>query len=257
MVSCDMQLSVSVDFDLHSTMGSAYNDIIHIIIIYAGQAIEHSGYNVHQGAEHIMSITTSPYNCPDIILHTGSSIIITSNSIGRIINAMIVTNDSTSVKVLNGRISDHDMNKYESMPHIKCISLSSDSEIATNVRSLMLDRVQQGRKDNIMCNVGTKECCVPGIQTMTRRLGQIGSSYIIDTQTTHGELESRVCQSACRKGLGTKIGLWKKHMHNQLNDRMTKAYRRGVTCTEKVRICLVSCLYPYLLASHLFERELE
>ena len=106
--------------------------------------------------------------------------------------------------------------------------------------------------DNEMENcylLGLNDYHVPGIQTMTRGLKQTGST--IDTWTTHGELESRVCHSACRKGLGTIIGLWKKHMHNQLNDRMTKAYRRGVTCTEKVRICLVSCLYPYLLGSPL------
>ena len=139
--------------------------------------------------------------------------------------------------------------------------LLRDNGIATEIRSCMLDHVQHGTTnntihDNEMENcylLGMKACCVSW-PTMTRRLERIGSSHAIET---HGELESRVCHSTSRRGLGTIIGLWKKHMHNQLNDRMTKAYRRGVTCTEKVRICLVSCLYPYLLASHLFERELE
>ena len=136
--------------------------------------------------------------------------------------------------------------------------------IAPEIRLWMLNRVRHHTTNNTMYGdemencylIGMKACSMPW-PTMTRRLEQIGSSHTIEIPTTHEELESMVCHSASRRGLYAIIGLWKKHMHNQLNDRMTKAYRRGVTCTEKVRICLVSCLYPYLLASHLFERELE
>ena len=116
---------------------------------------------------------------------------------------------------------------------------------------------QCNTNDNITHAIGTKDSCISGIRTMKRHQENIGSSHTFDTETTHGKMGSRVCHSASRKVLGTIIGLWNKHMRNQLNDRMTKAYRRGVTCTEIVRICLVSYLYPYLLGSPLFERELE
>ena len=111
--------------------------------------------------------------------------------------------------------------------------------------------------DNLVHAIGNKDHCMPVIQTMKRKQENIGNRHIFDTETTHEKLGSRAYHSASKRGLGTMIGLWNKHMHNRLNDRMTKAYRRGVTCTEIVRICLVSCLYPYLLGSPLFERELE
>ena len=127
-----------------------------------------------------------------------------------------------------------------------CGSLSGNEAVVkdqyeeTNVQSWMMDRVQQGTNNNTMHDdemencylLGMKVCYVPS-QTMTRRLGRIGSSHTIETPTTHGELESRVCRSAGRRGLDTIFELWKKHMHNNLIGWMTKAYRRGVTCTEE------------------------
>ena len=131
-----------------------------------------------------------------------------------------------------------------------------------NIQSWIQDRVQRGTNNNMMHGnemencylLGLNDYHVPGIQTMTRGLKQTGST--IDTWTTHGELESRVCHSARGQRLGTiMIELWKKYVHNQLIAWMTKSYRRGVTCTAEVRICLVSSLYPYLLGSPLSKRE--
>ena len=104
-----------------------------------------------------------------------------------------------------------------------CDTSSSDSGIKMD---------QRNTNENITHAIGTKDLCISGIRTMTRKQGNIGSGHTFDTETTHGKMGSRVCHSASRKVLGTIIGLWNKHMRNQLNDRMTKAYRRGVTCTE-------------------------
>ena len=98
-------------------------------------------------------------------------------------------------------------------------------------------------------------CYMPIIQTMKRRLEQFGSSRKCNIWTTHGEQESIAYHSA--RGLGTIIESWMEHVCIQLIIWMTKAYRRGVTCTEEVRICLVSFLYPYLLGSHLLSGKLD
>ena len=146
-----------------------------------------------------------------------------------------------------------------------CRLLSAVDQYNTISQSWSLNHDEESANNNMIYDDGMENCSlfrmnvyyVVGIKTLTRRLEQNGSSHTIDTGTTHGELESRVCHSASKRGFGTTIGLWERHVHNHLIYKMTKAYRRGVTCTEKVRICLVSCLYPYLLGSPLFERELE
>ena len=142
-------------------------------------------------------------------------------------------------------------------------TLSSDIENApmrcnANAQSWMLDHLHGDANDNTEHANKVENCYLLGrYVTGKQRQERLGSSHITDTQTPHGELNSRVNHSVTERGLGTLIELWKEQMCNQLIGRMTKAYRRGVTCTEIIRICLVSCLYPYLLGSPLFVRELE
>ena len=131
--------------------------------------------------------------------------------------------------------------------------LLKDNGIATKIRSWMLDRVQHGTNNNTMHVYEMEDCYLLGMtacyvpwSTMTRQLERIGSNHAIETRTTHRELDNAVYHSASRRGLGVIPGLWKTHGLNQLNDRMTKAYRRGVTCTRKYGfvwypICTLIC----------------
>ena len=331
-ISRDKLLSIFVEFDLHSSTGSAndYNYVIAMndVAIYADKAITHTGHDIHfcehqylhQSAEHIINIIMSSYNHSGVNVCISNKIINASNSIGNIednnaINAVIVTNNSINGKLSKGRISDHVVtDNYESMSHtvlncsdtynagyetLTCIvthdyglnsrnhthlyDLDYDNETGItpsransgcmstkrntcdmsngndcNVQSGKQNRMRRDTNNNTMHNDEMENCYLLGlngyhvldIQTMTLKLEEIEST--IYTLTTHGELESRVCHSARRRGLGTIIiELRKKHVHNQLIAWMTKAYRRGVTCTREVRICLVSSLYPYLLGSPL------
>ena len=117
--------------------------------------------------------------------------------------------------------------------------LSAVDQYNTTSQSWSLNHDEGSTNNNMIYDDGMEHCSlfsmnvyyVAGIKTLTRRLEQNGSSHTIDTGTTHGELESRVCHSANKRGFRTTIGLWKQHVHNQLIYKMTKAYRRGVTCT--------------------------
>ena len=114
------------------------------------------------------------------------------------------------------------------------------------------------------CDRSSNNCGIVMIQFNTiiqssRMDHEVGFPFDIPIQGN----EMKICYSIdklCLKGIrvGTKKTCFDLHIGTRISTSwMTKANRRGVTCTRKVRICLVSCLYPYLLGSPLFERELE
>ena len=147
-----------------------------------------------------------------------------------------------------------------------CGRSSSSNEIVAFKYNTIVQSQDHGSmdtSDKFICVCGVENCYLFGMRdcyipwrTLKRRQEEIGSSRSFDTRTTHGELESRVCHSTSRRGLGTIIGLWTRHMHNQLNDRMTKAYRRGVTCTGEYGFVWY-LVVPLFVRKSSFERELE
>ena len=140
--SCGELISISMEFDSHSSTGSAYdyNDIFAMdtVAIYADQAIECTRHDIHlrghhkmghviEGAEHIISIMMPSYNNSDVNVCISNRITIASNSIGSIITNIgnnnvihaIITNDNINVQLSDGRVSDHVVtNNHESMSHI-------------------------------------------------------------------------------------------------------------------------------------------
>ena len=153
--------------------------------------------------------------------------------------AYTFTNDYGEINVYHTCVYDFDYNDkmdYASVyTHIGHMNNVTARTFGASVSEIVLFLIIQSWKvvtsDNSMCNIGMGKCY----------LFQMRGCYM------HGIQPTTVCV----------MKLWTLIVDLCPVSRITKANRRGVTCTGLCTDLFGILLYPYLLGSHLFVRELE